>query len=305
MVYTLGEILIDVMTDKDIPRKHYITHGHPGGAMLNAAVSLARSGIKTILISETGNDKIASFLMDFLNKNNIQTACIKQYPDTLTSVALARLDAHKKPTYTFLKSYPHQRGLLCPDRFQSDDFLLFGSLYALDPDIRPEIRKILCTAAAAETVIMYDPNIRQAEQLTNNKCEEALFENLKFATIIKGSDEDFDAIFGRQSPEKHITALQNTNPEAVIFITLGAQGALAAWKNQIIKKPAKKTKVVSTIGAGDGFNAGLLAEIVHSRISKAELSQHLEELLDSGIAFSAAVCNSADNYIPKGKFYIC
>lgn len=305
MVYTLGEMLLDVITEKEIPRESYVRHGYPGGAMLNAAVSLARTNVDTALISEVGDDAIGSFLTDFLKENYVETRYILQYQDCFSPVALARLDARKKPTYTFQKSYPAQRSLTTPTRFTASDMLLFGSLYALDPDIRPEIRKILYTAAAAEILVMYDPNIRQAEQLSNNKREEALFENLKLATIIKGSDEDFDTIFGRQSPEKHITTLQNTNPEAIIFITLGAQGALAAWKNQIIKKPAQKIMVVSTIGAGDGFNAGLLAEIVHSSISKAELPQYLEKLLDSGIAFSAAVCNSADNYIPKDKFYIC
>ena len=304
MVYTLGEMLLDVISEKDIPRESYIRHGYPGGAMLNAAVSLARTNVDTALISEVGDDATGSFLTDFLKENHVETKYIRQYQNCFSPVALARLDARKKPTYTFQKSYPAQRSLITPTLFTASDMLLFGSLYALDPDIRMEIRKITHTARAAGSLIMYDPNIRQAEQLSNKKSKEALFENLKLSTIIKGSDEDFDTIFGRQSPENHITALQDTNPEAVIFITLGAQGALAAWKNQIIKKPAKKTKVVSTIGAGDGFNAGLLAEIVHSRISKAELPRYLEKLLDSGIAFSAAVCNSADNYIPKDKFYI-
>ncbi len=304
MVYTLGEMLLDVISEKEVPRESYVRHGYPGGAMLNAAVSLARTNVDTALISEVGDDATGSLLTDFLKENHVETRYIRQYQNCFSAVALARLDARKKPTYTFQKSYPAQRSLITPPLFTASDMLLFGSLYALDPDIRPEISKILYAAAAAEMLVMYDPNIRLTEQLSDRKCKEALFENLKLATIIKGSDEDFDAVFGRQSPEKHITALQDTNPEAVIFITLGAQGALAAWKNQIIKKPAKAVEVISTIGAGDGFNAGLLAEMEHSRISKAELPRYLEKLLDSGLAFSAAVCNSADNYIPKDKFYI-
>ncbi len=304
MVYTLGEMLLDVISEKEIPRESYIRHGYPGGAMLNAAVSLARSGVNTALISEAGDDAIAGHLIHFLEENRVLTEYIRQYPGSLTSVALAQLDTCKKPTYTFQKHYPNQRKLLMPKQITDTDILLFGSLYALDPAIRTEIQNILHAAIVAESILMYDPNIRQAEQLSDNKCEEALLENLKFATIIKGSDEDFDAVFGRQLPEKHIVALQNINPDAVIFITIGAGGALAAWKKQRITKPAKIVRVISTIGAGDGFNAGLLAEMERSRMLKTELPQHLDKLLDSGIAFSAAVCNSADNYIPKDKFYI-
>ena len=148
---------------------------------------------------------------------------------------------------------------------------------------------------------MYDPNIRMAEQLSDKACREALFENLKVAHIIKGSDEDFGAVFGEQTPENYVSALQKINPEAVIFITLGERGALAAYKNRLIRKPARKIEVVSTIGAGDGFNAGLIARMVQDKLKIENIPNRLEACLDSGIAFSAAVCGSKDNYIPDSE----
>jgi fructokinase len=137
--------------------------------------------------------------------------------------------------------------------------------------------------------------------LKNPLREKALWENLRTATIIKGSDEDFHVIFGRQSPEDHLHALQKINPDALIFITMGDQGAMACHHEKQILKKAEKTKVVSTIGAGDGFNAGIIAEIVRSGISPLALPDHMEKLLESGIRYSAAVCRSKDNYIPLSK----
>ena len=55
--------------------------------------------------------------------------------------------------------------------------------------------------------------------------------------------------------------------------------------------------MVSTIGAGDGFNAGVIAEIMNSRFTKEQLSYKMEKLLEAGIAYSAIVCSSADNHI--------
>ncbi|GMT44486.1 MAG: fructokinase [bacterium] len=300
MVYTLGEMLLDVMVgqETEIPREAFIKHGHPGGAMLNAAVSLARSRVDTALISEAGDDDVAAFLVGFLQKNGVRTQFIKQYPHSTTSVAIARLDDQKKAHYTFLDNYPDRRSLLSPGHFLSDDILLFGSLYALDPAIRPEIQNILYAAIAAKSILMYDPNIRKPELLTNKKRKKALLENFRLATIIKGSDEDFDAVFGRQSAEKHALSLQKINPEALIFITLGAKGALSVRGNRIFKKETLKVPVVSTIGAGDGFNAGVIAEIVNSRFTKGQLPCKMEKLLEAGIAYSATVCSSAENYIP-------
>ncbi len=301
MVYTLGEMLLDVLTEKEIQPEEYLAFGHPGGAMLNAAVSLARAGIKTALVSEAGNDAIGNFLIRFLKNNGIGTKYIRQYASHPTSVALARLDKRKKPSYTFKKYYPAERNLLLPEPFKPDDILLFGSLYALDPAIRPEIEKILRAAQKAGTHIVYDPNIRMAEQLSDKTRRQALFANLKIADIIKGSDEDFGAVFGEQTPEDYVAALQQINPEAVIFVTLGERGALAAHRSRLIRKPARKTEVVSTIGAGDGFNAGVIARMVQEKLKRKEIPDRLEACLDSGIAFSAAVCRSKDNYIPQNN----
>lgn len=300
MVYTLGEMLLDVMVEQEteILRETFIKYGHPGGAMLNAAVSLARSGVATSLISEAGDDDVAVFLVSFLRKNGVRTQFIKRYPHSPTSVAIARLDDQKKAHYTFLKNYPDRRSLFSPGHFLAADILLFGSLYALDQDIRPEIQNILHAASEAKSILMYDPNIRNPELLTDKKQKEALMENFRLATIIKGSDEDFDAVFGRQPAEKHASSLQKINPEALIFITIGANGALSARGSRIFKKEALKVPVVSTIGAGDGFNAGVIAEIVNSRLTKEQLPYNMEKLLEAGIAYSAAVCNSAENYIP-------
>ena len=302
MVYALGEMLLDVLADRPVPPEKYITLGHPGGAMLNAAVSLTRSGINTALISETGNDRIAQFLLDFLNKNGVATQWIQQYAGIKASVALATLDHQKKARYTFLKNYPEKRQLKVPTLFSSSDVLLFGSLYALDPTIRPQLKNILQKAKTAGSILLYDPNIRKPEQLSNPLLRKALEENLQIADIIKGSDEDFQAIFGKQSIENHIDRLQQNHPEALVFITLGEKGARAFYQHQSWKKTAWKVPVISTIGAGDGFNAGIVAAMIRHRLSRRQLPENIPLMLDTGISFSAEVCRSKENYIPrKGK----
>lgn len=304
MVYTLGEILLDVVMEQEteIPPEAFIKHGHPGGAMLNAAVSLARSNVDVSLISEIGDDETGRFLLHFLNKNNIETKFIRQYPNHKTSVALARLDSHKKPTYSFYKSYPSQRKLITPDGFTSSDSLLFGSLYALDPQIRPEIRKILHAAAAAGALIIYDPNIRKPEQLSHPLQRKALEENLQIAHIIKGSDEDFTAIFGKRPVRQLVRQLQKINPEALLFITLGENGAMAIHKNNKLSKKALQIPVTSTVGAGDGFNAGIITALIRHRPAPNLPAEIMNTLLETGVAFSAAVCRSKENYIPEKGF---
>ena len=62
-------------------------------------------------------------------------------------------------------------------------------------------------------------------------------------------------------------------------------------------------QTISTIGAGDNFNAGLVYGLLKNRIRRADLDELTEsdwdKIIASGMAFSREVCASLDNYISK------
>jgi len=295
MIYTLGESLLDIIIssmDNTVVR--------PGGAMLNAAISLGRSGLEVSLISELGDDDTAKLIISFLNDNNVNTDFVKLYSKNNTSLALAFLDETKKPSYSFIKNYPNDRDLGNIPAFNANDILLFGSIYSLDVNIRKNILSIVNTAQKNNTTIIYDPNIRNAHHLTNPLLLKAVFQNIKSANIIKGSDEDFTNIFGKDNVEIQITELRKLNPDALIIITLGADGVIANYHNKTYKLPAIETKVVSTIGAGDATNAGMIYAISNIKDWNNENipMDYVKRIIQSGLRFSSKVCASMDNYIP-------
>ncbi len=296
MVYTLGESLLDIIitTLDDVVVR-------PGGAMLNTAVSLGRSDINVRLITELGDDNTSKIITSFLQKNNVATNFIQSYNNNNTSLALAFLDENKKPSYTFIKNYPENRSLTNIPEFKDDDILLFGSLYSLDKEIRKSILSIVNHAKKSNTTIIYDPNIRNAHHLGDSKVMDAVYENIKLSHIIKGSDEDFTNIFGKSNISVQIAELRKLNKEALIIITLGADGVIADLKDHRIKLPAVETKVTSTIGAGDAFNAGIIFSLSQMKLQSTGLMNTMidsvEDILNSGLKFSAEVCNSLDNYV--------
>ncbi len=296
MVYTLGESLLDIIitTLDDVVVR-------PGGAMLNTAVSLGRYNIDVRLITELGDDDTSKIITSFLQKNNVATNFIQSYNNNNTSLALAFLDENKKPKYTFIKNYPENRSLANIPEFKDGDILLFGSLYSLDKEIRKSILSIVNHAKKSNTTIIYDPNIRNAHHLGDSKVMDAVYENIKLSHIIKGSDEDFTNIFGKSNISVQIAELRKLNKEALIIITLGADGVIADLKDHRIKLPAVETKVTSTIGAGDAFNAGIIFSLSQMKLQSTGLMNTMidsvEDILNSGLKFSAEVCNSLDNYV--------
>ena len=67
--------------------------------------------------------------------------------------------------------------------------------------------------------------------------------------------------------------------------------------------PVKNVPTVSTIGAGDNFNAGILYGLVKYDIRRDDLDTLSEEtwtkVVQCGIDFATEVCQSFDNSISK------
>lgn len=291
MVYTLGESLLDII----FTSTEEIT-ARPGGGMLNTAISLGRCGVPVSLISELGDDQAASTILEFLDKNKVNTKYIKKYYRQNTSVALAFLNEQKIPSFSIHKSYPPQRRLVSPESFSSDDVLFFGSLYSLDKEIRSQLKEILVRAKQASATICYDPNIRR-HSLESPEIRQALTENISLSNLIKASEEDMQNIFGHDSTAGYARKIREINPAALFILTRGEKGAIGFDHNSSIDLPAKETELVSTIGAGDAFNAGIVYSMFNAAFPIKRVETPLEKMMKAGIDFSAAVCATLDNYV--------
>ena len=250
------------------------------------------------LITELGDDDTSKLITSFLHDNNVRTEYINQYEKNNTSLALAFLDEKKKPRYTFIKNYPDERRFAIQPKFTKNDILLFGSLYSVDKKIRKQLSLLVSSANKNKSLIIYDPNIRNAHHLEDKELMSSIIENIEISNIIKGSDEDFTNIFGNSNTDYQLEEIRKLNKEALIIITLGADEIIANIDGKQIELASIKTNIISTIGAGDAFNAGIIKAIVSLELrSNTEIYNALETILQSGLKFSAQVCNSMDNYV--------
>lgn len=295
-IYAIGETLFDIIFKEGEPQA-----GKPGGAMLNSAVSLGRTGLPVSLISEYGNDAIGKMIDKFLNDNGVSTGFTDHYNDGLTALAIAVLNAKNDASYTFYKCYPSKRlEMEFPD-IQKDDILLCGSIYAITRDIREKFSQFIMSSVDNGGIVIYDPNFRTAHLSEIDELRPLIIENMRMASLIRGSDEDFKNIFGAGTPDqawetvrKHCKCLVYTaSSEAVYVRTTSYSG----------KFPVKKIKPVSTIGAGDNFNAGMISAIYKYKIVRDDLEKMGEgkwlKVISAGIDFASDVCMSYENYISR------
>ena len=186
-VIGIGETVLDIIFKHEQPIGAY-----PGGSSFNAIISMARAGVSTTFISETGNDRVGQNILCFLKDNGVDTTNVNIFPESKSPVSLAFLDDNNDAQYIFYKDHPHdQLDFVYPD-IQPDDIVVFGSFFAVNPVIRPQIVGLLDYARNHGAIIYYDVNFRSSHRDEVMKITPNYLENLEYADIVRGSHEDFE-----------------------------------------------------------------------------------------------------------------
>lgn len=298
-VIGIGETMLDIIFKNGKP-----IEAVPGGSTFNGIVSLGRAGVKTVFVSETGNDRVGEYVRDFLRDNNVDTSAINVFQETKSPVSLAFLDKDNNADYIFYRDQKHDHMDFAYPDIQKDDIVVFGSFYAVNPALRPQVSGLLEYARQRGAIIYYDVNFRKAHQADVMKVTPNLIDNLEYADIVRGSKEDFEVLYKKDSAERVYRA--ETSFYCKRFIYTDGPNPVSVFSNNGFHKEyaMPKTETVSTIGAGDNFNAGFIYGMIKYSVTRDDVEQGLSEevwdkLIATATAFSADCCKDIFNYISK------
>ena len=136
------------------------------------------------------------------------------------------------------------------------------------------------------------------------KLNANILENLEYADIVRGSKEDFEVLFNKHDAETVYKAQVSFYCKNFIY-TQGSEpievrGA-GGFSRQYLVAPMS---TVSTIGAGDNFNAGFVYGLIKKGITREMLVTGLapelwDALVGEASAFSANVCGSIHNSVDE------
>ncbi len=294
-VIGIGETILDIIFRNGQP-----TTAVPGGSVFNCIVSLTRAGIPANFISETGNDRVGNIILQFMKENNIETKHVNVFPDGKSPISLAFLDNRSDAEYIFYKNYPKQRLDVMFPQIEEDDIVIFGSYYALNPVLRDKILELLDQAHEKKAIVYYDPNFRSSHKDEAMKLTSTIIENLEYSDIVRGSAEDFFNMYHLQEADRvYKDKIQFYCPN---FIYTAGSEAISLRTEKITKEYGiSPLKAISTIGAGDNFNAGIIYGLLKCGVRYRDLNRvsadTWDEIIRYGIAFATNACMSFNNSI--------
>ncbi|PHQ96605.1 MAG: carbohydrate kinase [Marinosulfonomonas sp.] len=231
-----------------------------GGAAFNTAIALGRLGASVGFFSGLSSDFFGDMLRGSLQASGVDSrlAITSARPCTLAFVRL--VEGHAQ--YAFYDEGTAGRMLdagdipALPDTVQA---LFFGGISLVSEPCATAYEALMMREAPAR-VTMIDPNIRPGFIADEASYRARIERMLALADIIKLSDEDLHWLRGAGDLADLAQAFLAAGAKLVL-ITEGAKGATAYSTNHKVFMPATKADVIDAVGAGDTFNAGILAAL--------------------------------------------
>ena len=296
-VIGIGETILDIIFKNEQP-----TAAVPGGSTFNGLISLGRMGLPVTMITETGNDRVGKTIKSFMDENGVNSDHICMYEDGRTAISLAYLNEKNDAEYTFYKDYPNARLDVVWPQVKEDDIVMMGSYFVLNPVLREKVKEFLEYADKQGALIYYDINFRSSHASEAIKLRSTILENFEYASIVRGSTEDFQNMFKISDPEKAYE--QEVKFHCKQMLCTDAEGDICLFSPNVTKTyQVHKIETVSTIGAGDNFNAGIVFGLLQEGILRDDVSSITEDqwnrIIAHGMAFASEVCQSLNNSISK------
>jgi Sugar kinases, ribokinase family len=286
MILCCGEALIDMLPrETTLGEKGFAPYA--GGAVFNTAIALGRLGQPTGFFTGLSDDMMGDILRETLAQSNVDASfsAVSSRPTTIAFVKLVNGQA----SYAFYDEGTAGRMLSLDDLPALGDdceAMHFGAI-SLIPEPCGSTYEALMAREQTKRVISFDPNIRPGFIKDKQKHLDRVRRMAAMSDIIKFSDEDLEW-FGMQGDHDTLARHWLDAGAKLVVLTRGAEGATGYTRGFKTSVPSERVTVVDTVGAGDTFDAGILASFkMQDLLTKEKIAALTEDQVNKALALGA------------------
>lgn len=273
-----GELLIDfVSLDRGVSvgQASGFTKA-AGGAPANVAVGLAKLGVHTAFMGQVGDDFFGHALAEVVASTGVDISALRYSQSAMTALAFVAVDDRGERSFVFYRK-PSADMLMTPDdldhtMLSQTKLFHYGSITLIDDPVKTTTLKAIELAQAGGALISYDPNLRAPLWPDLEAAKAGMQLGFAYANVVKMSEEELIFLTGESDLAQGVKNLWTDNTQLVV-ITKGEHGSEAFTNTNHWIVEGFQVAVEDTIGAGDGFVAGLLSGLmsIGSDWAKADL----------------------------------
>jgi fructokinase len=285
-VMVAGEALVDLVMQPDGQFSACL-----GGASFNLTRALARQDTGVAYLNPLSSDRFGMSIRTALTHEGVFITQSESVPQP-TSLAVVHLDEGGHPEYAFYRQGVADRALTdvnltdASEQLRQIQVVCVGCL-ALAPEDSPLYLPWLADQRQRGRLVMVDINMRPSAVPQLAPYRANVLEAVRFAHIIKASDEDLHHLGAAgDSPKEQARWLLSASGAQLLLLTLGDQGAGLLFhpnlnQSSVFGRERQDIQVADTIGCGDSFLAGFLAsflDLVREKgLHVAHMVEHLSE----------------------------
>jgi sugar/nucleoside kinase (ribokinase family) len=230
-----------------------------GGSASITAVAAARLGLRVALVAAVGRDAAGTFMLDALTREGVDVSAVAIRDGLATGMTVALSRGGDRAILTALGAMDSLTAADIPASFLARARHVHVSSYFLLADsLGPGLADVFASARAAGVTTSLDTNWDPAERWRDERLSAAIAQ----ADLLLPNEAEALALSGASSVPAAASALMALGPR--VAVKLGARGVLVtsgpASLQQVSLPPVTP---VDTTGAGDCFNAGLIAGLLH------------------------------------------
>ncbi|MEZ0394120.1 MAG: sugar kinase [Desulfurococcaceae archaeon] len=265
-VAAYGDLLLDVIMyfDEELSLSDlsFVARGAvvgPGGGAGNFSVAIARLGHEATLISAVGRDPLGSYLVDDLEASSVGVDRVLrlQGPTGVMAVVVGR--DGRRTIFGFRGASALRR--ISPEEaheISSESDAIYVSGFAvLNEDGPSSILNLFGASRGRVALTMLDLSGFGPQHVDVIKGLRGLLD------VVASNLDEAKALVGSADPEAAVRAIYGlARPRVGAVLKMGAAGSIFFDGNSAVRVPALKVRAVDTTGAGDAFNAGLMAGLL-------------------------------------------